>query len=166
MHPETGTTEYEELRKQAFIFLFAMIFCGASALTLAPSILRGSAPSRVRLVPSSWRTSPTSRASLLRSNTPLPFEHFDVVTDDDAQVVAWSEAGDVLLRVLRGDPRQEGAHRHGCLSSNHQIGALAAQLQEVNTPEFVEYSKDVVSNAGTLAEALIAKGAQARQWQN
>ena len=41
---------------------------------------------------------------------------------------------------------------------NHQIGALAAQLLEVNTPEFVEYSKDVVSNAGTLAEALIAKG--------
>ena len=41
---------------------------------------------------------------------------------------------------------------------NHQIGALAAQLLEVNTPEFVEYSKDFVSNAGTLAEALIAKG--------
>ena len=41
---------------------------------------------------------------------------------------------------------------------NHQIGALAAHLQEVNTPEFVEYSKAVVSNAGTLAEALIAKG--------
>ena len=41
---------------------------------------------------------------------------------------------------------------------NHQNGALAAQLLEVNTPEFVEYSKAVVSNAGTLAEALIAKG--------
>ena len=41
---------------------------------------------------------------------------------------------------------------------NHQIGALGAQLLEVNTPSFVEYSKDVVSNAGTLAEALIAKG--------
>ena len=41
---------------------------------------------------------------------------------------------------------------------NHQIGALAAHLLEVNTPEFVGYSKAVVSNAGTLAEALIAKG--------
>ena len=38
------------------------------------------------------------------------------------------------------------------------LQALAAQLLEVNTPEFVEYSKTVVSNAGTLAEALIAKG--------
>jgi len=41
---------------------------------------------------------------------------------------------------------------------NHQIGALAAQLLEVNTPEFVEYSKEVVKNASSLAEALKAKG--------
>merc|ERR1712078_678842 len=41
---------------------------------------------------------------------------------------------------------------------NHQIGALAAQLLEVNTPDFVEYSKNVVVNARTLAEALMAKG--------
>merc|ERR1712007_411636 len=41
---------------------------------------------------------------------------------------------------------------------NHQIGALAAQLLEVNTPEFVEYSKNVVVNANTLAETLKEKG--------
>jgi len=41
---------------------------------------------------------------------------------------------------------------------NHQIGALAAQLLEVPTPEFVEYSKNVISNAKTLAAGLQAKG--------
>merc|ERR1711879_207242 len=41
---------------------------------------------------------------------------------------------------------------------NHQIGALAAQLLEVNTPEFVEYSKQVVANSKALAETLKAKG--------
>merc|ERR1711881_29488 len=41
---------------------------------------------------------------------------------------------------------------------NHQIGALAAQLKEVNTPEFVEYSKMVVANSQALADALKAKG--------
>merc|ERR1711877_49106 len=41
---------------------------------------------------------------------------------------------------------------------NHQIGALAAQLLEVNTPEFVEYSKNVVANAQILAETLKGKG--------
>merc|ERR1711948_235012 len=41
---------------------------------------------------------------------------------------------------------------------NHQIGALAAQLLEVNTPEFVEYSKNVVTNAQTLAASLMENG--------
>merc|ERR1712050_527781 len=41
---------------------------------------------------------------------------------------------------------------------NHQIGALAAQLLEVCTPEFKEYSKAVVANADVLAKTLQAKG--------
>merc|ERR1711948_190556 len=41
---------------------------------------------------------------------------------------------------------------------NHQIGALAAQLLEVNTPAFTEYSKAVVANANTLAATLKEKG--------
>merc|ERR1712028_141411 len=41
---------------------------------------------------------------------------------------------------------------------NHQIGGLAVQLLEVQTPEFVEYSKAVVANAKILAEELMAKG--------
>merc|ERR1712086_1222382 len=39
-----------------------------------------------------------------------------------------------------------------------QIGALAAQLLEVNTPEFTEYAKNVVANARTMAETLMSKG--------
>merc|ERR1711879_655797 len=41
---------------------------------------------------------------------------------------------------------------------NHQIGGLAAQLLEVNSPAFKEYSKSVVENANVLAETLKAKG--------
>ena len=41
---------------------------------------------------------------------------------------------------------------------NHQIGALAALFLEVSTPEFVEYSKQVIANWKALAAALIAKG--------
>merc|ERR1712224_623420 len=44
------------------------------------------------------------------------------------------------------------------MGHNHQIGALAAQLLEVNTQEFVEYSKAVVENAKALAAYLIANG--------
>mmetsp|Transcript_5811 Transcript_5811/g.18465 ORF Transcript_5811/g.18465 Transcript_5811/m.18465 type:complete len:201 (-) Transcript_5811:214-816(-) len=41
---------------------------------------------------------------------------------------------------------------------NHQIGALATQLLEVSTDSFVEYSKNVVSNAQTLADSLKSMG--------
>merc|ERR1712118_496863 len=41
---------------------------------------------------------------------------------------------------------------------NHQIGALAAQLLEVNTPDFLDYSKKVVANAAALAAELMSKG--------
>merc|ERR1712232_371253 len=40
----------------------------------------------------------------------------------------------------------------------HQIGGLAAQLLEVNSPAFVEYSKAVVANAKTIADTLKEKG--------
>merc|ERR1712228_999137 len=41
---------------------------------------------------------------------------------------------------------------------NHQIGGLAAQLLEVSSPAFAEYSKQVVTNMRTLGEEMIAKG--------
>jgi glycine hydroxymethyltransferase len=41
---------------------------------------------------------------------------------------------------------------------NHQIGALACQLLEVRTPEFVEYSRKVCENMKALGDALKEKG--------
>jgi len=41
---------------------------------------------------------------------------------------------------------------------NHQIGGLAAQLLEVKSEAFKDYSKQVVENAKTLAEVLMSKG--------
>merc|ERR1719345_337307 len=41
---------------------------------------------------------------------------------------------------------------------NHQIGALAAQLLEVNTPAFAEYSRKVITNCQALAASLMEKG--------
>ena len=121
VHPEMGIIEYEGCGNNRCSSAQPR-FSVVPRPTLAPSILRGSAPSRMRLMPSSWWTSLTSRASLPRSNTPLP-----------SSIATWSRR-------------------------RRTIGALAAQLLEVNTPEFVEDSKAVVSNAGTMAEALIAKG--------
>jgi len=95
---------------------------------------------------------------------PAPFEHCDVVTTTTHKSLRGPRAGMIFFRYSEAYPDikeridmavfpglQGGPH-------NHQIGALAAQLLEVNTPEFVEYSKQVVANAKALADALKAKG--------
>merc|ERR1712228_428478 len=95
---------------------------------------------------------------------PSPFEHCDVVTTTTHKSLRDPRAGMIFFRYSENLPDikeridmavfpalQGGPH-------NHQIGALAAQLLEVNTPEFVEYSKNVVINAHTLAETLKEKG--------
>ena len=54
--------------------------------------------------------------------------------------------------------RDELCASHNRCTQSSLFQALAAQLLEVNTPEIVKYSKTAMSNAGTLAEVLIANG--------
>merc|ERR1711976_1066811 len=95
---------------------------------------------------------------------PEPFTYCDVVTTTTHKSLRGPRAGMIFFKYQDKIPDireridmavfpglQGGPH-------NHQIGALAAQLLEVNTPEFVDYSKQVVANANTLGEALKAKG--------
>jgi glycine hydroxymethyltransferase len=95
---------------------------------------------------------------------PEPFSFCDVVTTTTHKSLRGPRAGMIFFKYTDKLPDikeridmavfpalQGGPH-------NHQIGALAAQLKEVNTPEFVEYSKNVVTNASTLAQTLKEKG--------
>merc|ERR1719213_1340823 len=95
---------------------------------------------------------------------PSPFEHADVVTTTTHKSLRGPRSGMIFYKMTDKIPDikdridmavfpglQGGPH-------NHQIGALATQLLEVNSPEFTEYSKMVCSNAKALANALIAKG--------
>merc|ERR1719345_232137 len=95
---------------------------------------------------------------------PSPFPYCDVVTTTTHKSLRGPRSGMIFYKYSEKIPDikekidmavfpalQGGPH-------NHQIGALAAQLLEVNTPEFTQYSKDVVSNAKALAEALMSKG--------
>merc|ERR1712183_892623 len=95
---------------------------------------------------------------------PPPFPHCDVVTTTTHKSLRGPRAGMIFFKYSDKFPDikeridmavfpalQGGPH-------NHQIGGLAAQLLEVNSPEFVQYAKEVVSNAQTLAETLKSKG--------
>merc|ERR1712178_36678 len=95
---------------------------------------------------------------------PAPFEHCDIVTTTTHKSLRGPRAGMIFFKYSEKFPDikeridmavfpglQGGPH-------NHQIGGLAAQLLEVNTPDFVEYSKQVISNAQALGAAMMAKG--------
>merc|ERR1719145_302771 len=97
-------------------------------------------------------------------NHPPPFEHCDVVTTTTHKSLRGPRAGMIFFKYSDKIPDikdridqavfpalQGGPH-------NHQIGALAAQLKEVNSPEFKEYSKQVVENTQALAGVLMEKG--------
>merc|ERR1711953_633107 len=91
---------------------------------------------------------------------PSPFEYCDVVTTTTHKSLRGPRTGMILFKYSDKIPDikeridmavfpglQGGPH-------NHQIGGLAAQLLEVNTPAFTEYSNLVIANAKTLGETL------------
>merc|ERR1712076_119520 len=163
VHPETGYINFEELRKNALLFRPALIVCGTSAYPRTVDFAK-------------FREIANEVGALLMADIahisglvatgqhPSPFEHCDVVTTTTHKSLRGPRSGmrffkysdkipDIKERIdmavfpgLQGGPH------------NHQIGGLAAQLLEVNTPEFVEYSKQVVENSKALAGALMAKG--------
>merc|ERR1711935_906384 len=163
VHPETGLIDFEELRKSALVFRPAMIVCGASAY---PRVVDFGKFKEIADEVGAILFADIAHISGLvaTKNHPSPFEHCDVVTTTTHKSLRGPRAGMIFFKYGDKIPDikeridmavfpalQGGPH-------NHQIGALAAQLLEVPTPEFVEYSKNVVSNAKTLAEGLKAKG--------
>merc|ERR1711977_123986 len=163
VHPVTGLIDFDELRKQALLFRPAMILCGASAY---PRVIDfGKFKAIADEVGALLMADIAHISGLVATKQhPSPFEHCDIVTTTTHKSLRGPRSGMIFFKYSDAIPDikdridmavfpglQGGPH-------NHQIGALAAQLLEVNTPEFVEYSKHVVTNAKALAEALMAKG--------
>merc|ERR1711971_890786 len=163
VHPETGLIDFDELRKSALLFRPAMIICGASAY---PRVVDFAKFKEIADEVGAYLMADIAHISGLVATKqhPPPFPHCDVVTTTTHKSLRGPRAGMIFFKYSDKLPDikeridmavfpalQGGPH-------NHQIGALAAQLLEVNTPDFVEYSKAVVANAKAFAEALQAKG--------
>merc|ERR1711941_177057 len=155
--------DFEELRTQALLFRPAMILCGASAY---PRIIGFSKFREIADEVGALLMADIAHISGLvaTGQHPAPFDHCDIVTTTTHKSLRGPRAGMIFFKYSDRFPDikeridmavfpglQGGPH-------NHQIGALAAQLLEVNTPDFVEYSKQVCANAKALAAALKAKG--------
>merc|ERR1712226_1662445 len=163
VHHETGLIDFEALRQQALVFRPAMILCGASAY---PRIIDFAKFREIADEMGAFLMADIAHISglLATKQHPEPFSHCDVVTTTTHKSLRGPRAGMIFFKYSDKLPDikeridmavfpalQGGPH-------NHQIGALAAQLKEVNTPEFTEYSKKVILNCQALAETLKAKG--------
>merc|ERR1712070_817782 len=155
--------DFDELRKNALVYRPAMILCGASAY---PRVVDFAKFREIADEVGAILMADIAHISGLVATKehPSPFEHCDVVTTTTHKSLRGPRAGMIFFKYTDRFPDikeridmavfpalQGGPH-------NHQIGALAAQLLEVNSPEFVQYAKEVVSNAQTLAETLKSKG--------
>jgi glycine hydroxymethyltransferase len=163
VHHETGLIDFEALRAQALVFRPQMILCGASAY---PRIVDFAKFREIADEVGAFLMADIAHISGLVATKqhPAPFPYCDVVTTTTHKSLRGPRAGMIFFKYSDKLPDikeridmavfpalQGGPH-------NHQIGALAAQLKEVNTPEFVEYSKTVVANAAMMAETLKSKG--------
>merc|ERR1712176_959109 len=161
--PVTGLIDFEALRKSALVYRPQMILCGASAY---PRVIDFSKFREIADEVGAILMADIAHISGLvaTGQHPSPFEHCDVVTTTTHKSLRGPRSGMIFFKYSDKIPDikdridmavfpalQGGPH-------NHQIGGLACQLLEVNTPDFVEYSKNVKANAATLAEALMAKG--------
>merc|ERR1712070_765874 len=163
VHLETGLIDFEELRKSALVFRPAMILCGASAY---PRVIDFAKFREIADEVGALLMAHIAHISGLVATKlhPSPFEHCDVVTTTTHKSLRGPRSGMIFFKYSEKFPDikeridmavfpalQGGPH-------NHQIGGLAAQLLEVNSPEFVQYSKEVIVNSKALAETLMAKG--------
>merc|ERR1711972_71149 len=163
VHPETGLIDFEALGQTALVFRPAMILCGASAY---PRVIDFAKFREIADEVGAYLMADIAHISGLVATKqhPEPFSHCDVVTTTTHKSLRGPRAGMIFFKYSNKLPDikeridmavfpalQGGPH-------NHQIGALAAQLLEVNTDTFKEYSKNVVANAKAMAETLKEKG--------
>jgi len=163
VHPETGLIDFEDLRKQALVFRPQMLLCGASAY---PRVVDFAKFREIADEVGALLMADIAHISGLvaTGQHPSPFEHCDVVTTTTHKSLRGPRAGMIFFRYSEKVPDikeridmavfpglQGGPH-------NHQIGALAAQLLEVKSEAFKDYSRQVVENARALAETLKERG--------
>lgn len=162
--PETGRINFKQLEELAMDFRPKLIICGFSAY---PRFVEFAKFREVADKAGAMLMGDMAHISGLVATGvhPSPFEHCDVVTTTTHKSLRGPRSGMIFYnkknRVYSDlGTRVDEAVFPGLQGGphNHTIGALAAQLREVNTPEFKVYSETVVENARVLGEELMKKG--------
>lgn len=172
LDPKTGTIDYNQMEKSAALFRPKLIVAGASAYARLIDY------ERIRSIADdvgAYVLADIAHISGLVSANVIPscFPYADVVTTTTHKSLRGPRGAMIFYRKgqkgvdKKGNPimydleekinfavfpgLQGGPH-------NHTIGALAVCLKQANTPEFVEYQKQVLKNCSRLADELNKRG--------
>ncbi|KAG5643713.1 hypothetical protein DXG03_009762 [Asterophora parasitica] len=173
IHPETNLIDYEKLASQAKIFKPRLIICGASAYPRDWDYANLKATAEKE---GAWLMADIAHTSGLIAAQELnnPFEYCDVVTTTtQVQIYLFPESElkhlptDTKLSVVPDlenakdlEKRVNDAVFPACQGGPHNntIAAIATALLQVSQPSWKAYAKQVIANARTLADALVAHG--------
>ena len=155
---EDGYIDYDALETIARDYKPQMIICGSSAYPRDFDYRRFK---EIADINGSYLLCDMAHISGLVATSKMnsPFEYCDVVTSTTHKTLRGPRSGIIFSKKELSEKidfsvfpgLQGGPH-------NHQIGALATQLMEVNTQEFRDYITQVMLNAKALASHLMRHG--------
>jgi glycine hydroxymethyltransferase len=155
---DTETIDYDELERLAMEHRPKLIVAGASAYPRIIDFERLAAIARQ--AGTLLMVDIAHIAGLVAADLhPSPFPHADFVTTTTHKTLRGPRGGAVFCRAQFA--KEIDRNVFPCLQGGplmHVIAAKAVCFQEALQPDFKEYQRQILSNAGTLAEALAAEG--------
>mgnify|MGYP006082020653 CR=1 FL=1 len=152
---DQGYIDYDNLEELAKLFKPKLIICGASAYPRDIDYKRFREIANLNnsyLLCDMAHISGFVATNIMKS----PFEYCDVVTTTTHKTLRGPRAGMIFYKQIYKDKinfsvfpmLQGGPHQH-------QIAGIASQLLEVQTPEYLEYIKQVKLNSQALVKYFI-----------
>jgi len=157
VNKETGLIDYDDLEYRATLFRPKLLIAGGSAYPREWNYQRFREISDK--VGALFLVDMAHISGLVAAGiADSPFDYADVVTTTTHKTLRGPRGGMIFAKTeLMPDIHaavfptlQGGPH-------NNQIGALAVALQEASTSDFVQYAKQVVTNARVLSDTLQEK---------
>ncbi|BGP27309.1 glycine hydroxymethyltransferase [Rhodotorula toruloides] len=155
----TGIIDYEALEKNVVLFKPRILICGASAY---PRDWDYAKLRKIADINGSYLMMDMAHISGLVAAQVQndPFEHCDVVCTTTHKTLRGPRAGLIFFRKDKEadlEKRINDAVFPACQGGPHNntIAAVAVALKQAATPEFKEYSTQIIKNTRTIAEELV-----------
>ncbi|KAK4052579.1 glycine hydroxymethyltransferase shm1 [Microbotryomycetes sp. JL221] len=158
--PATGLIDYDALEKNAILFKPRILICGASAY---PRDFDYERLRKIADINGSYLMMDMAHISGLVAAqvTNDPFKYCDVVCTTTHKTLRGPRAGLIFFRKDKEsdlEKRINDAVFPACQGGPHNntIAGIAVALKQVNTQEFKDYAKQIITNTKTIAKCLIA----------